>query len=379
MKKKILFSGSILLLLLLLLGFLAATKMGQFRAMKEAGEEGGPPPDTVAVTEVKADTWDRRLRSVGSVEPVQGVTLEAEVPGIVREINFENGQFVEEGRLLFKLDVEVLEAELREARASRTLAEIEYERAKRLRETDNIPQSELDRASADLERAEARIDNIRAEIRRKTVYAPFSGRVGIRRANLGRYVNSGEPLVNIQSDEKVHVGFSLPQRNLHAISEGLDLVVTTDAFPDRRFEGTLTAINPRVDSQTRSVELQGTFDNGDGLLRTGLFVRVQMILEGEDDVITVPATAIQHAPYGDSVYVVTERENADSDEPAHRAKQKFVRAGRTRGDFVNILEGLSPGERVVSAGAFKLDADSPVRINNELAPDPKENPRPENR
>lgn len=364
-----------LLLLAAVIASLAAifgTKALQFKAMGAAADAGGPPPETVATFTVEKQTWSPQLRSIGSIEPKQGVLLETEIGGIVERINFENGQRVEAGDLLVQFDIQVELAELKASQAVARLAEVELERARRLRGSGNVPQSELDRAIAEAERAKADVENIRARIDRKTIEAPFSGQVGIRQINLGQFVPSGAPIVALQANETVYANFSLPQQALDQIEVGYTLHLRSDVYPGRVFEGSLTAISPEIDASTRSVALQGTFDNAEGLLRAGLFVRVELNLPVQNEVTVVPATAILYAPYGNSVYKIEAGDNGPI------ARQHFVSIGKRKGDFVSIEKGVEPGDTIVSAGAFKLRNGSAVKVNNELAPQPKLNPTPNN-
>lgn len=341
-------------------------------AMGEASEAATMPPSSVSTHRAEAQSWEMVFRSVGTVEPIRGVVLEAETAGIVDTINFENGQRVEKGDILVQLDIRVEEAQRKAAVATARLAEVEYERAKRLRKSGNVPQSDLDQAIANLDKAKADVENIQALIDRKTIRAPFSGRLGIRQINPGQYVSLGAPLVSIQSNDQVYVNFTLPQQTLPDLSEGLTINLTSDAFPDREFEGSLTAISPQVNPQTRAVELQGTFENPEDILRAGLFVRVLVKLPKSESVITVPKTAVVYAPYGNSLFVIEGKGDALV------AKQKFIRTGRSRGDFIDIVKGLEAGEEVVSAGTFKLFNGAPVSIHNEMAAEPELTPEPDN-
>lgn len=370
--KKLVFSllliASIVLVLLILLG----TKGLQFRAMGAAAEMMGPMPESVSTFTVEQQTWVRTIEAVGSVEPTQGVLLETETAGVVESINFDNGQLVQAGDVLVQLDVKVELAELKAAEALARLAEVELERAQRLRKGGNVPQSDLDRAIADEEKTKADVENIKARIARKTIRAPFTGKTGIRRINLGQYLAQGAPIVALQANERVYVNFTLPQQALGEIETGLNLVVKSDAYQELSFEGTVTAISPEIDPTTRSVQVQGTLENPDGLLRAGLFVRVEVTLPQEDLVTVVPATAILYAPYGNSIYKLESTENGLI------AKQHFIRIGSKKGDFVSIEKGAEIGDQVVSAGAFKLRNGISVTINNELAPEPKLAPTPGN-
>ncbi len=356
------------------LGLIVGTKGLQFAAMSESAENAAPPLATVSSFKVEQQSWVQSLRAVGSIQPVRGVVLEAEAPGLVQSIHFENGQKVNQGDLLVQLDIDVEQARLKAAEATARLAELEFRRAERLRESGNVPQSNLDRAIADMERANAEVENIRAIIDRKTIRAPFSGRVGIRQINLGQFVPLGAPIVPIQAYEKVYVDFSLPQQALATVVEGYRINLKADAYPKRIFEGRVTALSPEIDPATRTIKVQGTLENPDGALRAGLFVRVEVILPEKKTVTAIPATAVLYAPYGDSVYRLTE----DPDREGIVAKQSFVRLGQTKGDFVEVLEGVKRGDRVVSAGAFKLRNNARVNIDDSNRPAPMLDPVPDN-
>lgn len=373
MFKKIIFAVSLLVLTGVLVGFVVLTKIAQFGSGDEAG--GGPPPETVSTFVVERQTWERGIDAVGTVEPIQGVLLENEVAGVVRSINFKNGEPVRENDVLVQLDINVEEAQLRAAKADLSLAEVEFERNQRLRESGNIPQSQLDRAIAELERAEAEVENIEAVIDRKTIRAPFDGRLGIRRINPGQFLSTGAPIVTLQAFDRVYINFNLPQKHLGQIDAGLEIEVSSDSFAGDSFSGAITAISPQIDPVTRSVEIQGTIENTADKLRSGLFVRVRIKLPEDDDVLVVPATAILYAPYGNSVYRVVENEEVAS---GKSVDQSFVRIGRRLGDYVAIEDGLKEGDEIVSAGAFKLRNKAPVRVDNELAPEPETHPTPPN-
>ena len=346
--------------------------------MEDAGKRMGPMPESVSTFIAERQSWVDSLQAIGSVEPVQGVRLDAEVAGVVRAINFENGQQVEAGDLLVQLDIEVEQAQLRSNEAIARLAEVEFKRASTLRESGNVPQSQLDRAIADLEKTKADVENVKAVIDRKTIRAPFSGRVGIRQMNLGQYVSQGAPIVTLQSDEQVFVNFTLPQQAIARIAPGMQVSLSSDVYPDRTFKGSLTAISPQIDPITRTVKVQGTLDNPDGLLRAGLFVKVTVTLPVKNEVLVVPATAIVYAPYGNSIYKIESQVDEASGARSTVAKQSFIRIGKRTGDFVSVLEGLEVGDEVVSAGAFKLRNGIQVIINNDMAPAPKLTPEPKN-
>ncbi|MGJ8649440.1 MAG: efflux RND transporter periplasmic adaptor subunit [Opitutaceae bacterium] len=378
MKKKLIFGAIILLGVALALIFIFSTKKAQFAAMAEAGASMVPPPVSVSTFIASEQVWEESLQAIGSIEPVQGVALEAEIPGIVSTINFENGQFVNAGDLMVQLDIKVELAQLRAAEASARLAVLENERAKKLRESGSVPQSQLDSSSADVEKANAEVDNFKAIISRKTIRAPFSGKVGIRQINLGQYVAQGASIVTLQADEQVFVNFTLPQHALSKLSTGMEIALKSDAYPDKTFTGSITAISPQIDSRTRTIQLQGTLDNPDSLLRAGLFVRVEAKLPTKQTVLVVPSTAINYAPYGNSIYKVVEKVDKASGESQLIAEQHFIRIGKHRGDFVSVVDGMSEGDEVVSAGAFKLQNGATVMINNDLKPTAELYPNPDN-
>jgi membrane fusion protein, multidrug efflux system len=378
MNKKLIFGASIFLGLALALFFIFGTKKAQFTAMAEASKATVRPPISVSTFVAQTQVREESLQAIGSIEPVQGVALEAEIPGIVKAINFENGQSVNAGDLLVQLDVDVEQAQLRAAEATAKLAVLENERAKKLHESGSVPQSQLDRSSADVEKANAEVDKVKAIISRKTIRAPFTGRVGIRQVNLGQYVPQGAPIVTLQADEQVFVNFTLPQHALPQLSVGMQIALSSDAYPDTTFEGAITAISPQIDPVTRTVQLQGTLDNPDGFLRSGLFVRVKAKLPTMQTVLVLPSTAIIYAPYGNSIYKVVKKVDEASGQSQLIAEQHFIRIGKRMGDFVSIVDGMSQGDEVVSAGAFKLQNGAAVMINNDLQPTAELKPNPNN-
>jgi membrane fusion protein (multidrug efflux system) len=297
--------------------------------------------------------------------------VSTDLPGVVREISFESGQSVEKGDQLVKLDVSVEEAELESARASTRLAELNLKRERSLVAKRAGAQAELDLAEATFRQAESRIASLQATLERKIVRAPFAGRLGIRLVNLGQYLGPGEPVVSLQQPSPMYVDFTLPQQHLGQIEPEMVTRLRTDADLEQVFAGVLTAINPDVDVRTRNLRLRATFDNADERLCPGMFVRVELVLPGVEQVIAIPATAVQHSGYGTTVYVVEE-----SAAGATVVRQRLVRLGRAQGDFVAVTEGLRAGETVVTAGGFKLRNNMRVRINNQQTPQPRLDPRP---
>lgn len=334
------------------------------------------PPETVSSVVAREEKWQGTLTAIGSVTAVQGVTVTPEIAGIVHEIAFESGATVTKGDLLVRLDTSTEEAQLRALEAQEELARLNLTRERSLRTQNMVPQSELDTAEATLKQTQGNADATRAIIQKKTIRAPFAGRLGIRLVNSGQYLETGKPIVSLQSLTPVYAEFSLPQQELARLKTGMSVRVTTDAYPGRTFEGKLTAINPDLDAQTRSVGLQATFENPEQLLRPGMFARVEVLLPEEQAVLAVPATSILSAPYGDSVYVIESKPGMDNGKAGLVVRQQFVRTGSARGDFVSVESGLKPGERIVSAGIFKLRNGMSVIENNDLAPKNDLAPRP---
>lgn len=368
-----LIAGAILVVLVGAIAGIKALQIGKLIA--GAKQKGGQPPETVSTAEVVSESWDRTVESVGSLRAVQGADLSTESSGVVSKILFENGAEVKQGDLLLELDSDTEQANLRSAEAERDLARTVYERTRKLRENNTVPQSEMDAAESQLRKMSALVEQLRATVEKKQMTAPFSGRVGIREVNLGQFVNNGEKIVSLQALDPIFADFLVPQQLIAGLVPGQAVKVTTDAYPGRTFEGKLTAVNTDIDPVTRNIRLQATLGNADGALRPGMFVRVILSTGAAEDVVRIPATALIAAPYGDSVFVL-EEEAGESGEKTIVARQRFVRTGRARGDFVSVVEGLKPGETVVSAGAFKLRNGSPVTVNNSMAPQPVPEPAP---
>lgn len=361
--------------ILLAVGVVGGMKALQIGALISSADDKGPPVETVSTAEVVAEKWERSVESVGSLRAVQGAKLSTESSGVIAKILFENGREVKQGDLLVELDHETESANLRSAEAEADLARTVYERTKRLRLNNTVPQSDLDAAESQLRKTAAIIEQLKSTISKKKLTAPFSGRLGIREVNLGQFVNNGDTIVSLQALDPIYVDFLLPQQLIAGLSVGQALKLFTDVYPGREFDGKLTAINSEIDPVTRNIRLQGTLLNNDGALRPGMFARVLLTLGEAEEVVCLPATAVIAAPYGDSVFVL-ENETTEDGSARRVAKQRFIRTGRARGDFVSVVQGLEPGETVVSAGAFKLRNGSPVEVNNDIAPKPQLAPSP---
>jgi membrane fusion protein (multidrug efflux system) len=352
---------------------LAAVKIMQIKTMLAFGASFAPPPETISSATAHAEKWQDSLTAVGSINAAQGVTVAAEVAGTVTEIDFESGAVVAKGDLLLRLDTSSEDAQLDAVKAQVELARLNAERARQLRTDKTVSQSELDSAEATLKQLEANAEEIRATIDKKTIRAPFGGRLGIRLVNLGESLDARKAIVSLQSLAPVYADFSLPQQNLSLLQAGQAVLVTSDAYPGQTFDGTLTAINPDLDAATRSVTLQATLANTNQWLRPGMFVRVAVVLAQAQPMLVVPATAVLSAPYGDSVYLIEPSTNAAG---GLVVRQQFVRTGQSHGDFVSVLTGLKPGDRVVSAGLFKLRNGAPVTVNDDIMQKPSKTPNP---
>jgi membrane fusion protein (multidrug efflux system) len=361
---------------LLVVGGLAGVKTLQIKKMIDNGKAGGgPPPESVSTVQATPQKWENTLSAIGSVRAAQGVKISAEIPGAVQELRIESGSQVEKDAILVQLDTSTEKAQLRAVEAQLELAKINLTRAEKLRAENTVSASELDSAKATLEQTQANADAIRATIEKKTIRAPFAGVVGLRQVDLGQYVEAGHMLVSLQALKPVYVDFSVPQKDLARLQTGMTVVLTTDAYPEKKFSGTLTAINPDLDPITRSVPLRGTFENSEKFLRPGMFAKVEVILPEQEAVVAIPSTSVLSAPYGDSVFIVEPSTNKTS-KAQYQVRQQFIRTGRTRGDFVAVQSGLKGGEKIVNAGLFKLRNGMGVVENQTIVPEASTTPRP---
>ena len=277
---------------------------------------------------------------------------------------------------MIEQDTSVESAQLRAAEAAVTLAKISLERARKLFRLRSIAQSELDNAEAQYKQTTAQADNIRALIAKKNIRAPFSGKLGIRQVNLGQVLNEGDVIVSLQSLDPIYVNFFLPQQHLSLIRTGFTVRLTTDAVPDRVVSGKITTINSQVESATRNIRIQATVSNPEELLRPGMYVNVSVVLPGRIEVLTIPATSVLYAPYGDSVFVVEEKKDEKTGSSGWVLRQQFVRLGEKRGDVVSVVSGLKPDEIVVTTGVFKFRNGQSVMVDNRLSPEFKKFPMP---
>jgi membrane fusion protein (multidrug efflux system) len=363
------------LIVLVVGGAIAAVKIVQIRALIAAAPQFEPAPETISTATVREETWPETLTAVGSVDAAQGVTVAPEIAGTVSEIDFESGAEVKQGDLLLRMDTTSEEAQLRAAQAQADLAKITAARQRKLAADKTVSQSEVDQADAAWKQAEANADNIRTVIEKKTIRAPFAGKLGLRLVDLGQQLDVGKGIVSLQSLSPIFVDFSLPQEDFAKLQTGLKVRAVSDAYPTNVFEGEISAMNPDLDQTTRSIRVRATFANTDERLRAGMFVRVTVVLPQENPVMVIPATALLSNPYGDSVFIV----KPDADGSTNFVvQQAFVRTGRARGDFVSVESGLTNGDRVASSGIFKLRNHATVHENNTLVPAASQTPTPPN-
>ncbi len=350
------------------------------------------PPAAVTAVEVRQQSWTEGLEAVGTLVAINGTDVTTEAGGVVRELAFEAGQPVKAGQILARLNTTNELATLKSLEAASKLAVQQRDRWRELGDQKLVSRAEVDQRNSDAASAMANADAQRALIAQKTIRAPFDGVLGIRKANLGQFLNPGDPIVSLQSLDPIYLDFTLPEQRIDQISEGTQIRASVDALPGKTFTGAITAIEPQVDANTRNFAVQATLRNPDRSLRPGTFARVSFDMGAAQQVIVVPQTAVSFNPYGNSVYVVTQ---APPDKQPTEAKpaagapaaagpalivnQRFIKTGATRGDLVAVTEGLKPGERIVTSGLLKLRNGAQITINNKVQPTANENPAPENR
>ncbi|MCP5441309.1 MAG: efflux RND transporter periplasmic adaptor subunit, partial [Chromatiaceae bacterium] len=358
------------------IGAIVYAKLGQFSAMGDAAASMVMPPETVTAVAVNPAQWEQVISATATVSAVQGVTVSAEVSGRVSRIAFESGAMVAAGEVLLQLDTASEDAQLASAASAAALAQADLVRVRKLGKRDLASEDAVDRAEAQVKDTVAQVGMTRALIAKKTVRAPFSGRLGLRLVNLGQILREGDPIVALQTLDPVHVDFSIPQRQLAQLRHGMQVRVTADAAPGQTFSGEIIAVSPEVDPATRNVRVRALVGNPGETLRTGMFANLDVVLPDRRSVLPVPVTAVLYAPFGDSVFVVEEQRNEQSGATERVLRQQFVRLGQARGDFVDITDGLKAGETVVTSGVFKLRSGASVVIDNTLAPEPRLEPRP---
>jgi len=360
----------------LLVGAIIFAKLGQFTAMGEAAQNMVMPAETVTAMLVEDKQWEQTIIATATVTAVQGVEVSAETGGRVSEIDFESGSIVNKGDVLIQLDTASEDAQLASAEATAALAKASLTRVRKLEKQNLSSQDALDSAEAKVKETVAQAHNVRAMIAKKTIRAPFSGRLGLRQVNLGQILREGDAIVSLHTLDPIYVDFSIPQKTLLRLKPGLEVRVTVDAAPGDTFTGKILATNPDVDPSTRSVRVRAKVANPNEVLRTGMYANASVVMPDKKIVLPIAATAVAYATFGDSVFVVEKQTNEQSGETELLLRQQFVQLGQRRGDFVDVTDGLKAGETVVTSGVFKLRSGMKVVIDNTLAPEPGLDPHP---
>ncbi len=366
-----------LALVSVLIGGLGFIKFRQFQAATAQAAAFQPPPEAVTTVVAPQVKWPVTISAIGTAAAVQGVTVSADLPGIVARINFDSGKIVHEGDVLVELDTKQEQAQLAASEAQRELAKLNFDRMQGLVDEGAISRAEYDRATAERKQTEAGVGEIRATIDRKTIRAPFTGVLGIRHVNLGQYLTGGSAVVDLQSLDPIYVNFGVPQQQADEARVGRQVRVTTTAdATGTEFVGTITALDATVDPATRNIQVQATLPNPRGTLRPGMFVQTEVTVGANRPVVALPASSISYAPYGDSVFVVSEMKDK-SGKTYRGVRQQFVKVEGSRGDQVAVIAGIKPGDQVVTSGTFKLRNGAAVVINNKDLPSNSPAPRPE--
>ena len=373
MAKRMIF---MLLVVGLVVGGLGFFKFKQIQGAMAAAANFAPPPVAVTTVTVKPEKWPSTFNVIGTMAAVQGVTVSADLPGTVDKIHFESGQWVKQGDILAELDTRQERAQLANMEAARDLAHINFGRMEQLVKQGVLAKSDYDNAVASQKVSDAQVAEVKATIDRKTIRAPFSGLLGIRQVNLGQYLAAGQAIVPLQSLDPIYVNFGVPQQDSSQIKIGNVVRITNDALKERVYTGKVTAFDSVVNDATRNIQVQATLSNPGGKLRGGEFVQVDVSTGVARDVISVPATAINYAPYGDSVFVVGDMKDPKGN-TYRGVRQQFVKVAGTRGDQVAIISGLNPGDEIVSSGVFKLRNGAAIEINNKVKPTDNPAPKPQ--
>ncbi len=355
-------------LVVLLIALLALGKFLQIRKLIASIPK--PQPQVVSVVKASKQEWQPQLNAVGTLVAVRGVDLASEIAGLVREVRFQSGQDVKAGQVLVVMNADAEIAQQRSLQAAVDLAGVVLARDKAQLQAKAVSQAQVDADEADLRAKQANLAQQQALVAKKTIRAPFAGRVGITTVNPGQYLNSGDKIVTLQTLDPVRVDFNLPQRQLGGIQKGQRVVLSDEAFAGAVFEGKVTAVSPKVDPTTRNLQIEATVPNPKRVLLPGMFAKVDVDTGARQPYLTLPQTAITYNPYGSTVFVV---EGTDK----LTVKQVFVTTGGTRGDQVAITSGVTEGQQVVTSGQLKLKNGTEIVINNKIQPANDANPTPQ--
>src|SRR5271165_2887553 len=338
-----------------------------------------PKPTAVSVEAARIEQWPPQLGAIGTLRAYQGIMIAPQAAGVITAIHFESGADVKAGDLLVSIDDSVEQADLANGLAQLKNAEATLARQKTLVSGGNTPQSTVDTAIAARDSAAATVERTRAVIAQKALRAPFSGRLGLRNADLGQYASVGMALATLQQLDPIYADFPVPEEALATLAVGQDVAITVDAIPGRRFEGKVKAIDARVSAESRNVTARAEFDNPDHKLLPGMFANLTVAMGAPADALTLPRTAIVYSLYGDNVFVVEPAKQPEGQKGPGGlvVERRFVKLGPVRGERIAVTEGVKAGERVVTAGQIKLQANAPVTIDESPSlPPPAETPRP---
>ena len=364
-----------LVLTAVVIGGLGAIKFQQIQTAVAQAAAFQPPPEAVTTIVARAEPWPDTLPVIGTTAAVQGVTVAADLPGLVARIAFESGRAVRQGDVLVELDTRQEQAQLAAAEAQRELARLNFERMQALVVDGAISKADFDQAAAEQKSTEARVGEIKASIARKTIRAPFTGILGIRQVNLGQYLSGGDAVVPLQALHPIYVNFGVPQQDTSRVRAGGAVRITADELSGAVFTGRVTAVDSVINPATRNVQVQATVPNPDGKLRPGMFVQTAIATGTTRSIVSLPASAIGYAPFGDSVYVLADLKGPDG-RTYRGVAQKFVKVGPTRGDRVAVLSGVNAGDEVVTSGVFKLRNGAAVQVDNSVQPGNNPAPTP---
>ncbi len=376
----------LLLVSVLVFGGVLGLKWFSTKMMNEFIDNMPIPPVSINSVQVERQRWVNKLKAVGTLVAVNGADLTAEAEGRVTAIYFESGDVVEKGQLLLKMESAAEQGELDRLKAQEELADLNRRRQADLYKRGTISKSQYDTALAELRAASASVAAQQGRLELKTVVAPFSGTLGLRRITVGQHLRSGDQIATLQALDPIELDFSLPERDLGAVASGMAVLASIDAFGNEEFVGEILATEPKIDPQTRNFDIRARLPNPDSRLKPGIFANVTVNLGEDREVLVIPLTAVQYTSYGDSVFVIQQQENppAKPTEPNPMApaytdlevSQHFVQLGEQRGDFIEVVKGLEEGERVASSGLLKLRGGQPVIIENELQPVAELHPSP---
>jgi membrane fusion protein (multidrug efflux system) len=358
--------------LCLVISSLVYVKYEQISTLISSGKNFTPPATTTTSFDVQKTSWEQTLSSIGSLEATKGLIVTADISGRISNVLFEAGSEVKAGDLLIQQDTSEEQARLRSNQAAAALAKSTLERITKLYNQKVASKSELDNSKSTYDSAVANVDNTKAAIEKKSIRAPFAGRLGIRLVNLGQFINTGDSVVSLQAIDKMYVNFSLPQQFNSKVDVGLSIRLESDAVPEKQFLGSINAIDPEIEVATRSVRLQAVIDNPNKELLPGMFATIDVLLPNNRAVLYIPVTAVQYATFGDSVFVIEAAKDPEKNQVVDPeqliVRQQFVKLGESRGDFVAVDKGLNETDKIASTGVFKLSNGGSVVINNSVVP-----------